>query len=154
MTPRDGSTPTRHPEPTVLQAALTHLQCLLVARRSRVNPEGVNWHQYDVLELLRARGSMRPSELSDVLEVSRQTTSKALRVLKDLNLVTQVAADEDRRELSTSLTPEGHLFLARIARGHHDVAQVAASVLTKGESALFAELCEKVAAAMESDQVR
>ncbi|MFI5806062.1 MarR family winged helix-turn-helix transcriptional regulator [Streptomyces sp. NPDC051561] len=154
MTPRDGLIPTHHPEPTVLQAALTHLQCLFVARRSRVNPEGVNWHQYDTLELLRARGSMRPSELSDVLEVSRQTTSKALRVLKDLNLVKQVAAGEDRRELSTSLTPEGHLFLARIARGHHDIGQLAASVLTEGESALFAELCEKVSAAMESDQGR
>ncbi|MFD4574424.1 MarR family winged helix-turn-helix transcriptional regulator [Streptomyces sp. NPDC058417] len=154
MTSRDDQTPTRPPEPTVLQTALTHLQCLLVARRSRVNPEGVNWHQYDVLELLRTRGSMRPSELSDVLEVSRQTTSKALRVLKDLDLVTQVAAGEDRRELSTSLTPEGHLFLARIARGHHDVGQLAASVLTEGESALFAELCQKVAAAMESDPVR
>ncbi len=154
MTPRDGSTPTHPAEQTVLQAALTHLQCLLVARRSRVNPEGVNWQQYDVLELLRARGPLRPSELSEVLAVSRQTTSKALRVLKDLNLVQQVTAGEDRRELSTSLTPEGHLFLARIARGHHDIGQLAASVLTEGESALFAELCEKVSAAMESEQGR
>ncbi|MEU1124564.1 MarR family transcriptional regulator [Streptomyces sp. NPDC005899] len=133
---------------------MIHLQCLLVARRSRANPEGVNWHQYDVLELLRARGSLKPSELSAALDVSRQSTSKALRVLKDLNLVTQRASGEDRRELSTSLTPEGQEFLTRIARGRQDIGQLAASVLTDGEAALFAELCEKVASAMEAEPAR
>ncbi|MFF9686104.1 MarR family winged helix-turn-helix transcriptional regulator [Streptomyces sp. NPDC014623] len=154
MTPRDGSTSPWSSEPGGLEAALVHLQCLLVARRSRANPEGVNWHQYDVLELLRVRGSMRPSELSAALDVSRQSTSKALRVLKDLNLVTQRASGEDRRELSTSLTREGEAFLSRIARGRQDIGQLAASVLTEGEGALFAELCEKVAAAMEAEPVR
>ncbi|MDQ0793017.1 MarR family winged helix-turn-helix transcriptional regulator [Streptomyces sp. B1I3] len=154
MTPQDCSMRPWPPEPSGLEAALTHLQCLLVARRARANPEGVNWHQYDVLELLWARGSMRPSELSTALDVSRQTTSKALRVLKDLGLVTQRAAGEDRRELSTSLTSDGVAFLARIARGRQDIGQLAASVLTEGEGVLFAELCEKVAAAMEAQPAR
>ncbi|MFJ9055533.1 MULTISPECIES: MarR family transcriptional regulator [unclassified Streptomyces] len=154
MTQRDGSMSPWPSGPSGLEAALIHLQCLLVARRSRANPEGVNWHQYDVLELLRVRGAMRPSELSAALDVSRQSTSKALRVLKDLNLVTQTASGEDRRELSTSLTPEGEAFLARVARGRQDIGRLAASVLTEGEGALFAELCEKVAAAMEDEPAR
>lgn len=29
--------------------ALGNLQCVLVARRSLINPDGINWPQYDVV---------------------------------------------------------------------------------------------------------
>ncbi|MFB9515212.1 MarR family winged helix-turn-helix transcriptional regulator [Streptomyces purpureus] len=148
---RSDASPDLPGEPSELENALSHLQCVLVARRTRSNPEGVTWQQYDVLELLRIRGAMTPSVLSASLGVSRQTTSKALRVLKDLDLVVQEAIGEDRRELTTSLTPTGWAFLARVAQQRRDNARIATAALSAGERAMFVELCEKVVAAFESE---
>ncbi|MER5863495.1 MarR family transcriptional regulator [Kitasatospora sp. NPDC002040] len=142
--------PTRQPSPPVeLGDALSHLQCALVARRAGTNPEGINRQQYDVLEMLRIRGAMNPSRLSESLGVSRPSISKALRVLKDLELVQQAALGDDRRALTTSLTPKGHAFMAKAARSRQEDARAAASVLSPGEQALFTEMCEKVAAAID-----
>ncbi|MEV8441666.1 MarR family transcriptional regulator [Actinosynnema sp. NPDC051121] len=143
--------PDRTPLPEVpdeLEDALTHLQCVLVARRTRTNPEHVTWQQYDVLENLRLRGRMTPSQLSEALGVSRQSLSKALRFLKDRELIGQVADGADRRELTTTLTPAGHEFLTRAADSRREVAAVSNSVLTPGERSIFAELCKKVADAL------
>ncbi|MEU4969247.1 MarR family winged helix-turn-helix transcriptional regulator [Streptomyces smyrnaeus] len=146
MTDPQVATPAQPVDPPpALQDALSFLQCVLVARRTRTNPDVINWQQYDVLETLRIRGAMVPSLLSESLGISRQTTSKALRVLKDLELVEQASLGEDKREQTTSLTSKGHAFLARTARSHRENVQAAASVLSPGEQALFAEMCQKVA---------
>ncbi|MQY33683.1 hypothetical protein SRB17_16470 [Streptomyces sp. RB17] len=144
--PRASDAP---PAPGELEDALSHLQCILVARRTRSNPEGVTWQQYDVLELLRIRGPMTPSVLSGSLGVSRATTSKALRVLKDLGLVGQQTLGEDRRELTTSLTATGESFLTRVADQRRDNAAIVEAALSPGERAMFVELCHKVAGALE-----
>ncbi|MFF9349028.1 MarR family winged helix-turn-helix transcriptional regulator [Streptomyces sp. NPDC014734] len=145
MTDARTARPQRPDPPSALEDALSHLQCVLVARRTATNPEHINWQQYDVLETLRIRGAMSPSRLSDALGVSRQTASKALRVLKDLELVRQTAHGEDRREQTTSLTPKGHTFLTQAAWGRRENADAAAGALSPGERALFAEMCQKVA---------
>lgn len=136
--------------PSELEDALSRLQCVLVARRTATNPEGVTWPQYDVLETLRIRGATTPSRLSESLGASRQTVSKTLRVLKDLGLIRQTAAGEDRREQTTSLTPEGRTFLANAARSRRENARAATEVLSPGERALFAEMCQKVAASIDT----
>lgn len=135
-------------EPSALENALSHLQCILVARRTRYTPEAVSWAQYDILELLRMQGPMTPSLLGDRLGATRTGISKSLRVLKDLNLVEQMQGDGDRREQVTALTRQGRDFLARAASGRHDAAQCVMAVLTSGEQAIFTELCEKVGAAL------
>ncbi|MFJ5196918.1 MarR family winged helix-turn-helix transcriptional regulator [Streptomyces sp. NPDC088394] len=136
--------------PSELEDALSHLQCVLVARRTATNPEGINWQQYDVLEMLRIRGAMNPSRLSESLGVSRQTASKALRVLKDLELIQQAALGEDKREHTTSLTPKGHAFLASAARSRQENVQAAVEVLSPGEQAMFTEMCHKVADSIDT----
>ncbi|MEU5694056.1 MarR family transcriptional regulator [Actinosynnema sp. NPDC020468] len=135
-------------EPGELENALAHLQCVLVARRTRANPEHVTWQQYDILENLRLRSRMTPSQLSESLGVSRQSMSKALRFLKDRELVAQVADGPDRRELTTTLTQAGREFLDRAADSRRDAAAVAATAMTPGEQSIFAELCQKVADAL------
>ncbi|MFF8958119.1 MarR family winged helix-turn-helix transcriptional regulator [Streptomyces sp. NPDC014894] len=132
-----------------LEDALSFLQCVLVARRTSASPEPISWQQYDVLELLRIRGAMTPSLLSASLGVSRQTVSKALRVVKDLGLVEQAALGDDRREQTTSLTHKGHLFLSRSARGRRENAQAAMGALGPGEQEAFAEMCQKAADAIK-----
>ncbi|MFC9434822.1 MarR family winged helix-turn-helix transcriptional regulator [Nocardia sp. NPDC057030] len=133
-----------------IENALAHLTCVLVARRTRTTPERVSWQQYDVLEMLRLRGPMTPSALSDALSVSRPTMSKALRVLKDQELVEQATLGTDRRAQTTSLTSTGREFLDRAAECRRDNAAIAESVLTPAEQAIFAELCGKVAEAIHN----
>ncbi|MCS7476731.1 MarR family winged helix-turn-helix transcriptional regulator [Umezawaea endophytica] len=148
MTTVGDSNPAGAVDSNPLEDALTHLQCVVVARRTRTNPEHVTWQQYDVLENLRLRGRMTPSQLSDSLGVSRQSMSKALRFLKDRELVAQIADGTDRRELTTTLTDEGREFLSRAADSRRAAAAVARTVLTPGEQSIFAELCQKVADAL------
>ena len=38
-----------------LETALIQLQCELVAERNLVNPNGLSWLQYDILNLLRLK---------------------------------------------------------------------------------------------------
>ncbi|MBA1202560.1 winged helix-turn-helix transcriptional regulator [Pseudomonas capeferrum] len=137
-------------DPSVLENALSHLQCILLARRTRYTPEAVSWAQYDILELLRLQGPMRPSLLGDKLGAARTGISKSLRVLKDLNLVEQMQGDGDRREQVTTLTRQGRDFLVRAATSRRDAAQCVMAALTSGEQAMFTELCEKVSTALTS----
>ncbi|WP_225999905.1 MarR family winged helix-turn-helix transcriptional regulator [Paenibacillus sp. BJ-4] len=129
--------------------ALSFLQCVLVARRSKINPEHITWAQYDVLELLRIRGPLVPSVISDALGSSRSSTSKILRMLKDKQLIQQTEGQQDRREQTTAITNKGQEFLAGASQSRNEAAEIAASILTKGEQAIFAELCHKVAAALQ-----
>lgn len=148
----DGSataTGGKAPDVAELEDALSLLQCVLVARRTAASPESINWQQYDVLELLRIQGAMTPSLLGDSLGVSRPTVSKSLRVLKDLGLVEQAALGDDRREQTTSLTREGHLFLSRAARGRRENARAVAGVLTPEEGVAFATMCRRAADAVK-----
>lgn len=142
--------PTAPPgKPGELENALSFLQCVLVARRTRETPEKITWQQYDVLENLRIHGPMTPSALGRVLGISRQTTSKALRILKDMQLIEQTAGT-DRREQTTALTHLGREFLTRAAHSRRRTAQTAAGALTAGEESIFAELCLKVAQALDA----
>ncbi|SCW79492.1 DNA-binding transcriptional regulator, MarR family [Paenibacillus tianmuensis] len=141
-------------QPGELENALSHLQCVLIARRTRVNPEQLTWAQYDILEILRIRGPMMPSLIGETLGMSRPATSKNLRVLKDKQLIEQTAREEDRREQTTSLTDSGRIFLERAAQSRREAAEIAASVLTPGEQSIFAELCQKVTAALDNKQSR
>ncbi|MEQ4616600.1 MAG: MarR family transcriptional regulator [Corticimicrobacter sp.] len=136
-------------EPSPLENALSHLQCILVARRARYTPEAVNWAQYDILELLRLQGAMTPSLLGARLGVARTGISKSLRVLKDLGLVEQAQGEDDRREQLTLLAPRGRDFLMRAATGRHDAALRVMAALSPGEQAIFTELCEKASAALQ-----
>ncbi|ENM5738259.1 MarR family transcriptional regulator [Vibrio mimicus] len=135
-------------EPGALENALSHLQCILVARRTSYTPEAVSWAQYDILELLRLQGPTTPSLLGDKLGTARTGISKSLRVLKNLGLVEQMQGKGDRREQVTALTQQGRDFLVRAATGRHNAARCVMAALTLGEQAMFTELCEKVCTAL------
>ena len=135
-----------------LETALSLLQCELVARRNRFNPEAITWAQYDVLEVLRVNGALRPSIMSQRLGISRTQLSKALRVLKDLGLVEQMSDDTDRRAQATQLTEQGHIFLERAAKQRHGATALVSSVMTLGEQTIFAELCHKAVKGLQLEE--
>ncbi|MCE8418407.1 MarR family transcriptional regulator [Rhodovulum sulfidophilum] len=134
-----------------LEGALSLLQCELVARRNRFTPETVTWAQYDVLDVLRIEGALRPSVMSERLGVARPQLSKALRVLKDLGLVDQFPDEEDRRVQATTLSEHGKAFMERAALQRRDAAQRVASAMTPAEQAMFAELCSKAVRGLQAE---
>ena len=134
-----------------LEEALSLLQCELVARRNRFTPETVTWAQYDVLDVLRIEGPLRPSAISERLGVARPQLSKALRVLKDLGLVDQSKDNADGRAQTTTLSEHGKAFMERAALQRSEAAQRVASVLTPGEQAMFTELCRKAVGGLQAE---
>ncbi|HGN1705642.1 TPA: MarR family winged helix-turn-helix transcriptional regulator [Providencia rettgeri] len=131
-----------------LEDALSLLQCTLVARRISFTPEQITWGQYDVLEILRLKGDLTPSQLSQSLGLSRQNLSKFLRVLKSYDFVEQYQSEQDRRELITHLTEKGHQFLQRAAIGRAENAAKVKAVLTPQEQELFIALSQKITNAL------
>lgn len=134
--------------PNSLEDALSLLQCTLVARRINFTPEQITWGQYDVLEMLRLKGDLTPSQLSQSLGLSRQNLSKFLRVLKSYDFVEQYQSEQDRRELITHLTEKGRHFLQRAATGRAENAAKVEAVLTPQEQALFITLSQKITNAL------
>ncbi|QAV22053.1 MarR family winged helix-turn-helix transcriptional regulator [Proteus hauseri] len=135
-----------------LENALSLLQCTLVAQRTRYSPELVTWGQYDILELLRLRGDLTPSQLSDELAISRQNLSKFMRGLKRLGFIAQYQSEQDKREFITHLTEAGKIFLEKAALGRKQNALKVSESLTLGEQAIFIELSHKIIAALASEK--
>ncbi|AYY81402.1 MULTISPECIES: MarR family winged helix-turn-helix transcriptional regulator [Proteus] len=136
-----------------LENALSLLQCTLVAQRTRYTPEPVTWGQYDILELLRLRGDLTPSQLSNSLAISRQNLSKFMRGLKALGFITQYRSEKDKREFITQLTDEGLAFLERAALGRKQNAKKIQERLTIEEQTLFIELSQKIINALTSEKL-
>lgn len=134
--------------PRSLEDALSLLQCTLVARRVSFTPEQITWGQYDVLEMLRLKGDLTPSQLSQSLGISRQNLSKFLRVLKSYQFVEQYQSEEDKRELITHLTENGLHFLQRAATGRAENALKVKAALTQQEQDMFIHLSKKITDAL------
>lgn len=134
-----------------LENALSLLQCTLVAQRTRYTPEDVTWGQYDILELLRLRGDLTPSQLSEALAISRQNLSKFMRGLKSLGFIAQIRSEKDKREFITHLTDKGKVFLERAALGRKQNAEKISRCLTLGEQSIFIELSHKIIDALEGN---
>ncbi|BET96119.1 MarR family transcriptional regulator [Xenorhabdus taiwanensis] len=130
---------------TPFEDALSRLQCVLVARRTITNPEGISWAQYDILHLLRQYQPMNPTVIGEKLGFTRSKISKTLRLLKDKELIKQEAGENDKRELVTKLSPKGLKFLQRAESSRHNMADIVASNMSQGEIALFTELCHRAA---------
>ncbi|MGM3160131.1 MarR family winged helix-turn-helix transcriptional regulator [Dickeya undicola] len=128
-----------------LEMALSKLQCVLVARRTVMNPDSINWSQYDTLDLLRQQKNLTPSILGEKLGFARPKMSKVLRSLKDAGLIEQVSGINDKREMITRLSAKGEKFLTYAEASRHNMATLVESCLSKGEAAIFAELSNKIA---------
>ncbi|MCA7014960.1 MarR family transcriptional regulator [Dickeya dadantii] len=128
-----------------LELALSKLQCVLVARRTIMNPDGITWPQYDTLDLLRQQKNLTPSILGEKLGFARPKMSKILRSLKDAGLIEQVSGVSDKREMITRLSTKGERFLSYAEASRHNMATQVESCLSKGEAAIFAELSNKIA---------
>lgn len=132
--------------------SLMLLQCEFVAERNRVNPQNINWLQYDIMFALRD-GACLPSMLSERLGIARSKLSKNLGALKTLGYVEQVPGVGDRRELRTTLSDAGMTCMRDVDRQHQELADVARSVWSDGEQSQFEELSQRLIDALRRNRI-
>ena len=125
--------------------ALGNLQCVLVARRSLINPDGINWPQYDTLYILRQFQPMTPSAIGEKLGFARSKMSKVLRMVQVKPCVELESGERDKRVMRTRITEKGIEFLNSAESSRRIMAEQVASCMSQGEIAIFAELCARAA---------
>lgn len=137
-----------------LESVLIQLQCELVAERNLVNPNGLSWLQYDILNLLRQKGPASPSQLAEHLHIRPSKFSKAIKELKEKNYVVQSVNQQDGRGLLTSLSETGLEFLRTVDAGHTFLYKTAAQNFSSEEQQLFTQLANKLILALEEERTR
>jgi len=70
-------------------------------------PEHVSKTQFSILRILSVGGTHAPSELADILHISRAAASKNVEKLVRQKLVNRTFVEEDRRIVQVSLTHAG-----------------------------------------------
>lgn len=135
-----------------LKLSLVHLQCELVAERATINPQNISWLQYDILLQLENQNQLLPSELSDLLGISRTKLSKSLRDLKILGYINQLPNQLDGRERCTSISIDGKELLKNITMQQDYLFQIACRSLTKEEQRQFTYLANKFSDALREER--
>ena len=121
--PYDAGVTTAEPDHTDEAAvealmAISRVMTAVVARTLAGVEETVSVPQFRVLVMLRYEGALNLKSIADGLGVNPSNASRACDKLVGAGLVSRGDAAHDRRNVSISLTPEGHelvdsLMLAR-----------------------------------------
>lgn len=133
--------------------ALANLQYVLIARRVQASdePMRLNWKHFDIMVFVRERGTVKPSVISEVLRMSRSSTSKYLKYLEEKALITKISQGADRRSHEVALTKQANEILENIYKGQHRNAQLAGTALTPEEMQQFTVIAAKITHALDSD---
>ena len=143
-------------EPTVKQVdtfeqVLANLQYVLIVASSSDEPMRLNWRHFDIMALVKERGSLEPSAISKIVGLSRPTTSKYLKYLQDNKLLTPRKGNEDKRSHTVILTSEADRILESIYAGQRQNARDALKELTPEEAYQFTSIAPKIIKALDSD---
>jgi DNA-binding MarR family transcriptional regulator len=102
------------------------------SRRGALDSEGLKYWQFKVLLMLRRMGppyEASPSQLADMLGLTRGALSARLAPIEDAGLIVRTADGQDRRRVHVRLTQAGY-----------DAFEQHVSFEEKGESALLEPL--------------
>ena len=124
------------------------MRALLVAARRGAPAEGqlpFNPLYFNILRVVGAKGSVRPSQIADELSVSRTTISTAVKSLQKRGLLETAADSTDRRALHLSLSSTGRATREAILRQDLRNAAAMLETLDDGERDAFVETMGKVA---------
>jgi len=123
------------------------------ARRDTLDSNGLKHWQFKVLLMLRRLGApyaASPSQLADMIGLTRGALSARLGRLEQAGLITRAAAAADRRRVQVRLTPAGYDAFEQHANAEGQGEGVLLSVLTEEEKRTLADLLRKLVAAVES----
>ena len=123
------------------------------ARRDTLDSGGLRHWQFKVLLMLRRLGppyAASPSQLADMLGLTRGALSARLGPLEEAGLITRANDMADRRRVQVQLTPVGYLAFEQHVSAEEQGEGALLSVLTPDEKQTLADLLRKLAVAVES----
>lgn len=124
-------------------------------RREALASDGLLHWQFKVLLNLRRLGppyTSSPSQLADLLGLTRGALSARLGPMEDAGLITRTTDDGDRRRVHVRLTPAGSTALERHLDAEDEGEGALLTSLTREERETLAGLLRKLVAAVENAQ--
>lgn len=143
-------------EQTSFEEALANLQYVLIARRvfASDEPMRLNWKHFDIMAFIKNKGKVFPSQISKELDLSRSSTSKYLKYLKENELIITNVSTSDARSYSIQLTTQADAILEKIYEGQRDNAQLALSALSPQEVEQFTKIAKKITTALDNETLK
>jgi len=129
----------------------TIIKNLVRSGRQGAPPEGplaFNPLHFQMLRIVGANLTTRPSDIADELAVPRTTISAAVKALQKKGLVVTAADETDGRAITITLTDEGKEVLAAIERQDNRNAIAMLNALSPQERPKFLKAMGKIADAM------
>jgi DNA-binding MarR family transcriptional regulator len=123
------------------------------ARRDTLDSHGFRHWQFKILLMLRRLGppyTASPSQLADMLGLTRGALSARLGPLEEAGLITRENDAADRRRVHVRLTPAGYQAFEQHAAAEERGENALLSVLTPDEKQALADLLRKLVAGVES----
>ncbi|AKU18042.1 MarR family winged helix-turn-helix transcriptional regulator [Luteipulveratus mongoliensis] len=130
---------------------------MTASRRTVLDEDGLRHGQFKLLLMLRRGGppyEASPSQLADLLGLTRGALSARLGPLEDAGLIARSHGDGDRRRVRVRLTTAGSAAFEQHARSEerHDTDLL--SALTADEKVALADLLRKLVIGVESEPQR
>lgn len=122
-------------------------------RRDTLDSDGLKHWQFKVLLMLRRLGTpyaASPSQLADLLGLTRGALSARLGPLEEAGLITRANDASDRRRVHVRLTSAGYDAFEQHASSEEHGENELLSVLTADEKDTLAGLLRKLVVAVES----
>jgi DNA-binding MarR family transcriptional regulator len=122
------------------------------ARRDTLTSDGLKHWQFKVLLTLRRLGppyAASPSQLADMLGLTRGALSARLGPLEEAGLITRTNDATDRRRVHVRLTRAGHDAFEQHASSEERGEGALLSVLSADEKQTLADLLRKLVIAVE-----
>lgn len=142
---------TDNPSEELAKHISTIIRTLLVTGRQGAPAEGrlaFNPLHFQMLRIVGANRTTRPSDIAGDLAVPRTTISAAVKTLQAKGLVVTAADETDGRAITISLTPDGQEVLAAIERQDNRNATAMLDALSEHERPKFLKAMGKIAEAI------
>jgi len=96
------------------------------------------------IELINKSEGISVSELSKKLNIKKSTVSIAVNQLIDLDIVSKIRSEEDKRFYFLQLTPKGKKIMQMHMQVHKNTIKKILKVLTQEEVAKFIQIVGKI----------
>lgn len=111
-------------------------------------PLGWSWPGFRVMANVYVLGPLEPSELAEILHVSRPTITVLLNRLERDGFIERSAHPDSKSQVLAHLTPAGRAAVERAAIPHHQTERKIIAGLTIKQARTLATLLERVYASL------
>ncbi len=128
--------------------------------QASIAPSGLSHAQYMVLmslyvgEQVDGRAELNPSEISERLGNSRNSTSSLIRGLEKDGLITRQLDENDRRKFKIRLADDGRDLVSTYSHKHISIVGGSFNQLTEAEQATLGQLLAKLTLKIEEARDR